>query len=177
MDTSNPYSSPQANLFSGSSVSSADMVTQGAMLQLKKTKPWVRFISVMMFIGAGFMLLLAVVMAVVGSAGMMQQAGSPFGDKLSGTAFGVGMAALYGLFSVLYIYPALKLWKYADRIRDLCNSMNSIDLEKALNEQRAFWKFVGVMIITMFALYFVIIIVAMAIGVGAMMKVNHSLHG
>lgn len=173
MDTNNPYSSPQANLFSGSTAGSADMVTQGAMLQLKKTKPWVRFISVLMFIGAGFMLLAAVAIGVAGGAGVLQQSGSPFGDKLAGGAFGMVIAALYGFFAVLYIYPALKLWKYADRIRDLCNSMQTIDLEKALNEQRAFWKFIGVMIITMFILYFVIIIVAMAIGVGTVMKMRH----
>ncbi|MBX7210460.1 MAG: hypothetical protein K1X78_19275 [Verrucomicrobiaceae bacterium] len=173
METGNPYSSPQSNLFGGSTAMSGDTVSQGVMLHLKKTGPWVRFMSVIMFLGAAFMLLAALMMGVVGGAGMMQQGPSVFGGKLSGTAFSMAVAAIYGLMAVLYIYPALKLWKYADRIRDLCNSMQVVDLEKALNEQRAFWKFVGVMVIALIVLYFVIIVVAVGAGIGAATKMAH----
>lgn len=172
MEPTNPYSSPQSNLFGGTAETSSEGVTQGVMLQLQKTKPWVRFMSVMMFVGAGFMLLAGIMMGALGATGAMKQAGagSPFGNQFGGAAFGVGLAAVYALLAVLYIYPALKLWKYADRIRDLVNSRQVIDLEKALNEQRAFWKFVGVMIIAMFVIYFVIIVVAVGIGVGSAVK-------
>jgi disulfide bond formation protein DsbB len=43
------------------------------------------------------------------------------------------------------------------------------DLEKALNEQRAFWKFLGVMMIVVFVLYFVgAIVIAATAGFAAM---------
>ena len=60
METNNPYSSPQSNLFGGTDATSGDGVTQGVLLQLQKTKPWVRFMSVMMFVGAAFLVLAAV---------------------------------------------------------------------------------------------------------------------
>ena len=167
METNNPYTSPQSNLFGGNADTGGDGVSQGVMLQLKKTKPWVRFFSVMMFIGAAFMLIGAIAIGVLGASGVMKQSGA---TPALGAGFGVGFAAIYGVLSVVYIFPALKLWKYADRIRDLCSSMQVMDLEKALNEQRAFWKFVGVMMIMVFAIYFVVIIVAVGVGVGAAVK-------
>ena len=172
METNNPYSSPQSNLFGGAESAGGDGVTQGVLLQLQKTKPWVRFFSVMMFIGSAFMVLAAVMMGALGATGALKQAG---GGAAFNAGFGIGMAALYALTAVLYIYPALKLWKYADRIRDLMNSRQVIDLEKALNEQRAFWKFVGVMIIVIFALYFVAAIVLAAVGIGVAAKASGSL--
>lgn len=163
METNNPYSSPQSNLFGGTAATSSDGVTQGVLLQLQKTKPWVRFMSVMMFIGAGLMLMVGVVMGLAGGAGLMTGQ-----NKALGAGVGMGIAVGYSLLAVLYIFPALKLWKYADRIRDLLNSRQIIDLEKALNEQRAFWKFVGVMMIVIFVIYFVAAIIgAVVIGIGA----------
>lgn len=163
METNNPYSSPESNLFGGTAATSSDGVTQGVILQLQKTKPWVRFMSVMMFIGAGFMVLAGLFMGLAGGASAMS------GDnKALGAGLGVGIAAAYSLLAILYIFPALKLWKYADRIRDLMSSRQVLDLEKALNEQRAFWKFVGVMMIVVFVLYFVAAIVMVGVvGVSA----------
>jgi Family of unknown function (DUF5362) len=172
METNNPYSSPQSNLFGGTAATSGDGVTQGVLLQLQKTKPWVRFFSVMMFIGAAFMLLAGVMMGVLGATGMMNQAG---GGAALGAGFGAGLAAVYAVMAVLYIYPALKLWKYADRIRDLLKNRLVLDLEKALNEQRAFWKFVGVMVIVVMVIYAVVIVVVGVVGVGAAMKASGSM--
>lgn len=158
METNNPYTSPQSNLFGGTAATSSDGVTQGVMLQLQKTKPWVRFMSVMMFIGAGLMLVVGLIMGIAGGAGAMTG-----NNNALGAGVGMGIAVGYSLLSVLYIFPALKLWKYADRIRDLLGSRQIIDLEKALNEQRVFWKFVGVMMIVIFVLYFVAAIIGAAV--------------
>lgn len=172
MENANPYSSPQSNLFGGTSASGGDGVTQGVILQLQKTRPWVRFIAVLMFIISALMLLAGVLMGAFGATGGFKPAGG--GSAAFNAGFGVGMAALYAFIAVLYMYPALKLWKYADRIRDLVNSRQGIDLEKALNEQRAFWKFVGVMIIVLLVLYFFIFVAAIGFGVfTTMTKAGH----
>ena len=173
METNNPFNSPQSNLFGGNTGTTGDVVSQGVTLQLQKTKPWVRFMSVLMFIGAGLMLLGGIAMGVLGASGVMKQASG--GSPAFNAGFGAGIAAVYTFMAVLYIYPALKLWKYADRIRDLINSHQVLDLEKALNEQRAFWKFVGVMIIAVFVIYFVAAIIVAAVGIGAVVKASGSM--
>ena len=145
----------------------ATPISQEVMRQLAGTKPWVRFISVLMFVGAGFMLLGALALGLAGGTIFGSMASTGNGPKFSGpmgAGIGLAIAFFYGLFALLYIYPALKLWKYANRIGDLANSGRSHDLEAALNEQRAFWKFIGIMILAVFALYGAMLVLAMVAG-------------
>ena len=156
-----PYSSPAAPVFPSSPPSETALV-QGVLKQLAGTKPWVRFISVLMFIGAGLLLIVAVVMLFVGGT-IFQNANL----GAYGAGMGIGMAVAYALFAFIYVYPALKLWKYASRIGGLLLSNSLLDLDDVLNEQRAFWKFIGVMMLLMLILYAVIAvfgIIAMVAG-------------
>ena len=121
--------------------------------------------SVLMFIGAGFMLLVALVMLVAGGS---IAASSKTGALPAGMMSGI--AILYALLAGLYIYPALKLWKYASNIGTLLISGTVLDLEAALGQQRSFWKFLGIMVIAIFVLYFVIVIALVAFGGLAAMK-------
>lgn len=161
-----PYSSPAIEA-RPPSFSASPAVSQGVLAQLAGTKPWVRFMSVLMFVGAGFILLVALVMLVAGGT-------IAANAKTSGGALPAGMmtgiAIFYALLSVIYIYPALKLWKYASQIGALLISGSMMDLESALNHQRSFWKYVGILVIAMFALYFVALIAMLAVGGFAAMK-------
>lgn len=162
----NPYSSPAANLFGASTGVSSDIVAASTISQLTGTKPWVRFLSVMMWIGVIFMLLAAGGMGVVAAIGKGKLASnSPFGDRQF-----IVLAVVYVFFAILYIIPAAKLWKYANRIGSLAATRSLADLDKALNEQRGFWKFVGVMMIIMLSLYLIAIIGVVALGATAALK-------
>lgn len=161
-----PYSSPASHVQSPS-VSSSSAVSQGVLAQLAGTKPWVRFMSVLMFVGAGFMLLMALGMLVAGGA---IAATAKAGGGALPPGMMSGIAILYALLSVVYIYPALKLWKYATLIGALLISGSMIDLESALAQQRSFWKFIGIMVIAISVLYFAIIIAVVAFGGFAAMK-------
>ena len=158
-----PYSSPVSHVQTASYASNA-AISQGVIEQLAGTKPWVRFMSVMSFIGAGLMLLAGLGMGVAGSVGAMN------GKNGMGGGFFVGVAVAYALFAFIYIYPALKLWKYASYIGQLLISGSMLDLEAALGQQRSFWKFLGIMVIAIFVLYILIIIAAVAFGGFAAMQ-------
>jgi Family of unknown function (DUF5362) len=166
-----PYSSPNLHV-SPVHPSAEGMVTQGVLQQLAGTKPWVRFMAVLMFVGAGFMLLGALFILLAGGAIM---ASGKTGGVGAGMSAGVmsGLAILYAAAALIYIYPALKLWGYANQIASLLVSGSTIDLEGALNQQRAFWKFLGIMVITVFVLYivaFIVLIIFGAFGAFAAMK-------
>jgi len=162
----NPYSSPAANLYGSTSGGAADAVSPSTIAILSATKPWVRFISVMMWIGVGLMLLAAAGMGVVSTLGASKSMpSSPFG----GVQF-IVLAVVYGVFAFIYIFPALKLWKYANRIVSLGATRSVADLDAALNEQRSFWKFIGVMMVIMLSLYVVAIIGFVVLGATAAMK-------
>lgn len=119
---------------------------------LQGTKPWVRLCAVIGFIGTGIILLGAVAM-LSGSAFMpTQKQELPF----AGVQFLI--AFLYGAMGVLYLFPSLKLWKYGSSILRLMDTGSNADLVEALDQQRSFWKFVGIMILIMIALNVLMII-------------------
>lgn len=119
-------------------------VPEGALEMLRLTKPWVRFLSVLGFIGLGFALLGGIGVAVLS---VLPVGGKSFGPQMLG--FGVGYIAL----ALVYLPPVLYLSRYASRIGRLLNSGSPEDLQDALKAQKSFWKFVGVLTLVMIALY------------------------
>jgi hypothetical protein len=166
----NPYAAPvdqrhQASTGFGS------MVPPDAVEMLAKTKPWVRFISVITFIGAGFMLLAGGVMTLAGG-GIFAAASSSGGmpPALAGS-MGAILAGFYVFLAIVYIYPGVKLWKYASAIGRLIQSGSEEDLVAALKQQKSFWKFVGIVFLAMLVIYIVTIIgVAVFAAFGAASK-------
>jgi hypothetical protein len=114
-----------------------------AMEALRRTKPWVRFISIMTFIGAGFMLLAGISMLIVGAV-----AGNRSGGAVPGWLGGVYLA-----MAAIYVIPAVLLTRYANGIASLMRTQRMSDVEQALNAQKSFWKFSGIMIIVVMCAY------------------------
>lgn len=162
----NPYTSPAIQNPLAPGAYGETQVSTAAIQQLADTKPWVRFLSVLVFVGAGFLLLAAAGMLIAGAAGTAmampgRSSGLPAG-------MGIGLAILYGLMAFLYIFPGIKLWKYADHIAALVQTRRDSDLVAALDQQRSFWKFVGIMtIITLVVYVFIIVAVVIAAAAGA----------
>jgi len=113
---------------------------------MSRTKGWVRFVSVMLFIHFGL-----TVFNVIRAMGQS----SGFGNESEriGRFFGMGIVLL------LYIYPAVKLNSYANRIGDLLQSGRAGDLEAALNEHRAFWRYAGIIGIVFLFIFVIMTIV------------------
>ena len=117
---------------------------------LKRTKPWVRFLSILGFITVGFMMLIGLGMGAVGVA--MQ-------DPMM-----IGMVVLYPLMGLLYIFPSLYLYRYADRIGEFVAGGGKAQLEAAIEAQRSFWKFAGVLVLV--SMVISVVFMALAIGLG-----------
>jgi len=67
------------------------------------------------------------------------------------------------VLSLIYVYPALKLGKFSSNVTRLMNEPSEALLVTALNEQRAFWKYVGIWMIVMLVIYPIAIIAAIAL--------------
>lgn len=169
----NPYSSPHAaDTGTPPFGSTPGLVSAAAVQQLAATKPWVRFISVIIFIGSGFLLLAAlgmIIALVAGSAIAHSTSKSP--TPFSGS-LGITLVISYALMAILYLFPGVKLWKYASRIGDLLASGRDEDLVAALNQQRSFWKFIAILMIIMIAIYLLAIIGALIFGTAIATKMH-----
>jgi hypothetical protein len=115
---------------------------------LRQTRPWVRLISVLMFIGIAFMLLGACVMIGISSS------------RPGNVPFAVGFGLMYVLMSFIYIMPAIYLSRYASRISELQQYRREDKLEQAIEAQKSFWKFIGIIALVILLLYAAVALVA-----------------
>jgi hypothetical protein len=139
-------------------------VTELAVDLLRQTRPWVVFLSVLSFVGAGLCLLAGVFMLFAGAmAGAMGTASAAGAAAFSPALLG----AIYLPMSALYIYPGIKLWAYGAAIGRLMASRASAELENALLHQKSFWKYSGISAIVLIALYALLIVAMIIVGVAA----------
>jgi hypothetical protein len=129
-------------------------VTARALELLKQTRPWARLIGVLLWIGAGLMLIGAAVLGIVAVAGMRGAQGPEM----------LLFVGLYVVFSLLYVAPAIYLNRYASRITDTLRTRSESQLESALEAQKSFWKFCGITAIAFIGGYILIVVGVMVFG-------------
>ena len=139
---SNPYEFQETT-----AVDSAAIANSGAIQELIQTRPWVRLMGILGLIGAGFMVLAACGMVLMGLA-----------SDARGTGFAVGFGALYLLFACLYVYPSFKLMAYGRAITTVEETGSAADLADALGHQRAFWRFIGIAATVILVVYLLVFV-------------------
>lgn len=124
-------------------------VSQEVVELLRKTKPWVRFLSVLGFIGLALMILAGLASLVMAAS--------------TGNFSGPQVIPMVGIFFMSLIqFPALLfLSRYASRIKNLVVSGHPQDLEDAIAAQKSFWKYLGILTIVIIILYILIFVGAL----------------
>jgi len=119
-------------------------VSEGTVVALGKTRPWVRFLGIMALIGC-------VLMVLFGLAGLAMGIMTGGGGL---TGVGIGAAALLAyLLAAAFILPVgLYLNRFAKAIRGVQASRRAEDLERALLAQKSYWKYVGILTLVGIAL-------------------------
>jgi len=125
-----PISTPE------NSSSNLPTVPEAVIEPLRKTKPWVRFLSILGFIGVAFIVVMSV--AVMFMSSTIPAESSPF-------SFSFLAMIPHLIMSALYFFPALFLFRYASSINSLVNGGGLNNLQDALEHQKSFWRFVGML--------------------------------
>ena len=149
--TANPYQSPTTATGTWVAEGTAS-VTPRTVDLLSRTRPWVMLVSIVMFIASALMVLGGV-------------AGLAFSSLGPGAMPMMGVLVVYVIMGLLYIIPAIYLFRYARRISDLKLSQHFTDLEAALQAQKSFWKFVGILTMIAMGIYAIAIAGAMTVAV------------
>lgn len=121
---------------------------------LEQSRPWVIFFAVMAFIAAGCMLLVGLGSAAVGLLGRIS--GSSERNPVALVVQGI----FYGVTAVFYIPVGVLLYRYAGAIKLLRTDRSSAVLEYAMKNQRAFWRYCGIMTIVGIALCILLLVAA-----------------
>ena len=144
------------------------LLTANGRKFLNQTRPWVRFLSIMVFIGAAFTLLGGFMVILVGLTGNFFGAGSGAFDQLPGGGFALGL--IYMVMAVLYVPPGIFLSRYASAIKNLESTPTSQGFERALKYQKSFWRYIG--IFTVIGLIVLAAALAFSLAVALFMVVN-----
>lgn len=137
-------------------------LTLQAQSYLKETGKWAMFLAIIGFISVALGVLLGVFYIVMGSA-MFAQQGMPANMGAIFPALGGFMI----IFSILFIFPAIYLLKFASKIKEALADKNSERLAEAFSSHKSFYKFIGIMTIIIIAFYLLIFIFAIVAGVAA----------
>lgn len=121
-------------------------VTPLMIEHLRATKPWVRFMSIIMFISVGFMFLAGLLMMFMPSSGM------------GGIGFGPVVGFIYFIMGGLYIVPGYFLHQFASSIGDFLNGGGDSAMENALGSQKSFWRFVGILTLVVIGIYVLVFV-------------------
>ena len=161
MQPDDPFAAPASLVADPSGSSGA--VSPGVVETLRRTRGWVRFLSILGFIGAGFMVLAAVGLGIFYTMAPSPAGGAPL-------PFLIGYSVFLGAMGLLYVVPCVRLHNYASGIARLEVHRDAGALEQALDQQRAFWRFVGITAIALLGFYAVMIAAAIAMGVVTAMR-------
>jgi uncharacterized membrane protein SirB2 len=112
---------------------------------LKEAAPWLRFIGILSFIGCGFMFLGGIAFLILtfilpDFTGELDEFGGWIGS------------IVYIILGVLMFFPARFTYTFGAKIRVYLRSNSEGDLEEALKNNKALWKFNGILYIIGLAL-------------------------
>lgn len=141
-----PYQTPGPAYFvSGGS----QTVDEKCLRALQRTKPWVTFFAVILFLFAGLM--------VLGGLGFFAF------SLIKQEMFMAGVGLFYALFGGFYIFLGQKMWAVSASIGRLLNHPHQDGLFQVLDRNRSLWKTFGISTIVFLAIYLVAIVAAIAL--------------
>ncbi|NOT28801.1 MAG: hypothetical protein HOP16_22175 [Acidobacteria bacterium] len=131
---------------------SAETVSLDPMLSriLQKTQPWLRLTGIAGLTSAAFMVL----------AGL----GGGAAGLVSGDPMAMVLLVAYPFGALLYVFPSMQLVRSAKNIREFATTGDPRQLEAAMEAQRAFWKFVGLLTLVSFAVIVLGLTAAILVG-------------
>jgi len=130
---------------------------------LKETAKWAYFLSILGFIGLGFLVLIAIFAGAIFST-----IGSTMpGMGAYGASFGAAMTFVYLLMAALYFFPVYYLFKFSSNAKKAFRDNDSESLTNSLGYLKSHYKFIGILMVILlgfYALFFVFAILAGLMG-------------
>lgn len=111
---------------------------------LREAARWARFLAIIGFVLCGLFILGGVFMGAL-MDNTMGVAGS--------AVFGTAMTLVYVIIAVIYFFPCLFLYRFANRMTHSLNGNSQEDLNDAFLNLKSFFRYLGIITIIVLALY------------------------
>jgi hypothetical protein len=141
------------------------VLTLEAQGYLRETGKWATFLGIVGFVLTAFILLGALFVGTIMSLmTRLQPAAMPYPAAVGGL-----LSFVYILVAVFYFFFSLYLFQFGSRIKKGILFNNPIEVGSALGKLKSFFKMWGITTIVILALYALMIIIFIIVGVGASM--------
>ncbi|MFO7851921.1 MAG: DUF5362 family protein [Bacteroidales bacterium] len=130
--------------------------TNDSIHHLDTARKWSMFLAILGFISVGLLVLVAL---LAGTALAL------FADSPISPVIGIAIAIFYLIIAVLYFFPVYYLFNFSSKAKHAVNSSDSKTLTESMHFLKAHYKFLGIMIIVMLALYPLIIVLVVLGGI------------
>lgn len=121
---------------------------------LKETASWTYFLSILGFVGIGFMVVFGLFFGAFMGSGLL-------GDSNPYAAMGFSMAYLglvYVVIALIYFLPVYYLFNFSRKMKSALKATNNTDFKLAFTSLKSHYKFVGIFAIIIFSLYLLVIL-------------------
>jgi hypothetical protein len=137
--------------------------TQQAQSFYSETAKWATFLSIIGFLGSALMILVAIIMFAMGSVIGSGMGNNPMAGMFSGGLLG----GFYLVFALINFFPAYYMYKFASKAKAALNNNDTATLTESFENLKSYFKFTGIAVIIVIALYALVIIGAVIVGVSA----------
>jgi hypothetical protein len=120
------------------------VLTDTMLFYLREAAPWLRFIGILSFIGCAIMFLGGIIIAII------MFAVSGLADEFDDFPMGI-FGLFYAASAVVAFFPARFIYSFGARIRNYQLSNSEQELELAFKNNKALWKFTGILCIVYLA--------------------------
>lgn len=140
------------------------IITEDIRSYIYETAKWAGFLSVVGFVLTALMVVFSFgigsIMAVINNT--LGAANNPY------AALGTGVLTVFCLLcALLYFYPSLLLFKYANSARKAVLFADQPTLSIAMSKMKSFFKFWGILTIVILAFYVLVLLFAIVAGISA----------
>lgn len=149
---SEPMENSTPEPLENSNPNSGLIMTHDSIASLDRMIYWAKFLSILGFIGVGFMFLGAISIAFVGNNLLGPEA--------------AGISLIYLVLALIYFMPMYYLYKFSSHGRKGLTQISQHHTDQGLIYLAAHYKFIGILAIVLLSLYLLIFIGLFAAGIG-----------
>lgn len=134
------------------------VLTQEALYYLNEGAGWAKFLGILGFVACGIILIAAIFAgSIFNTIGRM----SPNPTAMPAFA-GVFISIIYVLMAILYFFPALYLYQFADNMQQAIKLTDNTQIAIAANKLKSYFKFWGIFTIICLALMVLMVLIPLA---------------
>ena len=140
-------------------------IDMNSKAHLSEAARWARFLAIVGFVMCGLIVLGGIFAGSIISSLMGGYRGSGFRDSPMGSGVSMMMTIFYIGFAVLYFFPCLFLFQFANYMKAAIATENQDSLTTSFQNLKRTFRFVGILTIIVLCFYLLAILVALIAGV------------